>query len=322
MRSRDSHSERSPAYSQASVGVREQEQEKTLPDSPMPYSEAIRSGSIHDDASTWEGRQAQTYSRNITEVRSDFRPSVALNEEEEANIEEALKNITHSFSAIHQRLLSLAIGECTLNQHLAIKLPSREPLSKNHMDAMMAMVEMEFLESLKKEVDHPDEKDVSNPLPFDVFLMEPSLFRPSTDLRQQLALLVPTKKKRGEVNKKKFKWYDGRGTLWDLEPKCHLRKVSSLSGTARILEALMHPPTPLMHISMARDMIVDCNDEPIIISLQNKLNDSQLQAVSIVSSPNFTDGLFCVLGRLRYTLVYACVRPFFSLTHIPLSILS
>ena len=240
--------------------------------------------------------QDKVYSPSVRQPPLDYRAPPTTDEEKE-DIEKALEQITNSFSPTHQRLLNIAIGKSTPHEELAIDLPSSAPLSSHHMHSMAAMVEMEFLESLKKELDHPEEKSVSDPNPFDLFLMQPSLFRPHTNLRQQLALCVPTKKKKGE-QKKKMMWYDGQGLLWDLKPKTHSRKVSSLSGPVRIMEALTNGITPLMRLAMTREMIVDSDDVRMVTNTfcTANLNNSQQEAVATVSSSAFEEGLFCVLG--------------------------
>ena len=178
-----------------------------------------------------------------------------------------------------------AIKKCSPNRSLAFPIPPTGPLFSEHQRSMMAMAEMEFLESLDKELNDPEEKNASDPVPFDIFLMEPSLFRHNNDLRKQLALCVPTRKKTGEQTKKMM-WYDGRGKVWDLKPQTHRRKVASLSGMARILEALMHPPTPLMKFAMTREMIVDSSVMPMVDDdafYTTELNDSQQHCKRIVS---------------------------------------
>jgi hypothetical protein len=209
-------------------------------DEPKKFSSLHLAPTCH----TQQKPQVKAYKPNIA-LPSEFSISCVEDPEEEEAVKAALKGIAPSFSTIHQRLLNLAIEKCSPNQRLAFPIPSTGPLFPEHMRSMMAMVEMEFLASLEKELNDPEERNVSDPLPFDIFLMEPSLFRHNNDLRKQLALCVPTKKKPGERTKKMM-WYDGRGTVWDLNPQTHRRKVASLSGTARILEALMHPATPLM----------------------------------------------------------------------------
>lgn len=261
-----------------------------------------KSSSLHLASTYREQQQPQvkSYTPNIA-LPSEFRSSHTEVSREEEDIKTALKSIAPSFTVIHQRLLDLAIGRGFPSQSLAYPIPLTGPLLPEHLRSMMAMAEMEFLASLEKELTDPEEKNASDPVPFDIFLMESSLSRQSNDLRKQLALCVPTRKKIGEQTKNMM-WYDGRGMLWDLKPQTHRWKVASLSSTARILEALMHPPTPLMHFAMTREMIVDSS----VVSMADNafyttnLNDSQQEAVSTVSSKAFTEGIFCVLGKAAF----------------------
>lgn len=224
-------------------------------------------------------------------------PEPTTFEEEEA-IKKALSRIAKSFSPIHRRLLNLAIGKCTIRLDHTVKLPSRGPLSPLHMRSMAAMAEMEFLESLKKELNHPEEKDASNPLPFDIYLMEPSLYRSGDDLRGQIALCVPMRKIKEEPAQGMM-WYDGQGNLWGLDQTSHIRKISSLSGTVRVIEALIHPVTPLMQHAMMREMILDSGDvsDAADSEILAELNPSQREAVASIGSEDFHNGFFCVLGK-------------------------
>ena len=229
--------------------------------------------------------------------RLQFDAPATSSEEEEEKIKVALNCIANSFShsIIHMRLLDLAIGRCSVHKERIINLPPAEPLCLDHIHSMSAMVEMEFLASLEKELNAPDEKILSEPLPFDVFLMAPSLFR-GNNLTEQLALYVPTKK--WVDGKRVMMWYNGKGELWDPEQQIHARRVASLSGTARILETLISCRTPMMEYAISREMIVDMNEEYFESDscVSTTLNESQQDAVSVVSSPQFTEGIFCVLG--------------------------
>jgi hypothetical protein len=229
----------------------------------------------------------------------ELSPAFIEDPDEDEARKTALKRISPSFTDIHQRLLDLAIGKCKLNQERVISIPPKGPLSSEHLRSMADMVEMEFIESLEKELNDPEEKSVVDPMPFDIFLMNPSLYHQCNDLHRQLAVCVPTKKQKGD-QEKAMMWYDGRGTLWNLAPETHRQKVASLSGMARVLETLRSPPTELMKFAMSREMIMDSNDVPRIDGAFNSsdLNDSQMEAVLTVSSPAFDAGIFCVLGMI------------------------
>ena len=95
-------------------------------------------------------------------------------------------------------------------------------------------------------------------------------------------------------------WYDGRGNLFDLTPHVHRRKISSLSGTVRVLESLTLHVSPLKELAIAREMIISPDDFSLLtddVFYNGSLNDSQQEAVATASNPSFTRGIFCVLGN-------------------------
>eukprot|EP00956_Cyclotella_meneghiniana_P032257 scaffold87837_cov23-Cyclotella_meneghiniana.AAC.3 len=214
-------------------------------------------------------------------------------------VKHALKRIAPSFSEIHQRLLDLAIKKCSPDEELLTPIPPTGPLTSKHLDSMRIMVELEFLESLNKELLEPDEKSLADPMPFDIFVMESSLFRLSNDLQQQLAICVPMRKEKGSEAHKAMMWYDGRGGLWKMNnPQTHRWKVASLSGVVRTLESLVNHRPTFMQFAMSRQGIMDSVDVPLDETpLTSCLNDSQQEAVSVALSQEFTDGIFCVLGK-------------------------
>lgn len=89
--------------------------------------------------------------------------------DEQQAIETARKIIAGSFTDIHQRLLDLAIKKILPNEDLAKPLPPTGPITSKHLQSMAAMVELEFLASLEKEMNDSEEKSVGKPAPFDIF---------------------------------------------------------------------------------------------------------------------------------------------------------
>jgi ABC-type glutathione transport system ATPase component len=104
--------------------------------------------------------------------------------------------------------------------------------------------------------------------------------------------------------KRKFAWYDSSdefGELWPKEgqqaPRV-IKKLTSLSGTTRILQSIRSSPLPdsLMYQAMRKEMLLNVIDRPLTTAIAKSLNESQRKAVSTVSSPSFCRGFFAILG--------------------------
>jgi hypothetical protein len=162
---------------------------------------------------------------------------------------------------------------------------------------LAAMVEIEFASSMEKEISSDSERLASHipePLPYDVWVMEPSLCRQNLTI----AVCVPTKN--GALM-----WLYENGTLYRIHSCSRTYKIASLSGVARVLQALRSSNVPpLMLDAMNRTSLKTPpqNTEPSRLEgnaegvADSRLNPSQQRAVNFLEHKNFTEGLFAIQG--------------------------
>eukprot|EP00978_Attheya_sp_CCMP212_P018746 scaffold51799_cov56-Attheya_sp.AAC.2 len=167
-------------------------------------------------------------------------------------------------------------------------------VTRASLGVMMDLLKIEFNASLKKEIDDVEEggKSTIVPNPWDVFLVMPT-FRNNNI---HVAVAVPVPSEDGPV----LMWYDENDNVRDLDELEATRKVSSLSGTARIIETLATDDIPkIMGEAMSRTNLFDASSLTAVrdgITSINRLNKSQQLAVQAVKSPTFKDGFFVVQG--------------------------
>ncbi|KAL7557642.1 hypothetical protein ACA910_001246 [Epithemia clementina (nom. ined.)] len=163
-------------------------------------------------------------------------------------------------------------------------------LGMDDLFMLRKMVQLEFLASLEKNRDGTEEASgKEEPHPFDVFLMETTLAR----LDMGLAVCMPNKS--GSLL-----WYNGLTEMWKMDPPTHKWRIASLSGPARILEALSQNPDehPLMQAAMERELLVEAETDTSTLdeTTIGHLNESQKVAVATITSASFQQGFFCIQG--------------------------
>lgn len=153
---------------------------------------------------------------------------------------------------------------------------------------MQDLIKLEFYASLQKEIENNEEGSaIMVPNPYDVCLVEPT-FR---NRNIYIAVAVPGKKD-------DMLWYDENDYLWHLDDLVATRKVSSLSGTVRILDCLETRAIPtLMEEAMNRTNLFDAKTLKFETVSNERLNTSQNEAVLAVNSKNFNGGFFVVQGK-------------------------
>jgi hypothetical protein len=202
-----------------------------------------------------------------------------------------------------KQLLDIVFGHVNPNtscNHNEIVLPP-EQIDFKSLDAMAHLMKVEFYASLQKEIANDEETvttDVINVNPFDVYLVEPT-FR---NKNIEIAVVIPIKSGRKETFV--WTWIDKNHTCWKPNELDPIRKVSSLSGTARVIDNLDYSTIPmpkLMQGAMDRANLFDITslcDEAFDCNGQSNpdLNLSQNKAVFAVKSRYFLDGTFVVCG--------------------------
>jgi hypothetical protein len=225
--------------------------------------------------------------------------------------------LPRSFSQFHGRLLDLCLeaqgGRTSRSTSGDRVVPTLEQdgriLTHRDLKSLTTMVELEFLASMKQELEGSESSDKAEPHVFDIFLMKVTL---AQDLAsghrgrsaRPIAICVPYRKK--------LVWWNGLprefgGEFWSLDTPCsHVRKISSLSGSARVLQALsdargIAANELLVQAAMKRSPIfsLDADDSskdlPFYDSSEyGPMNRSQHQAVNALSV--FRQGFFCIQG--------------------------
>lgn len=211
--------------------------------------------------------------------------------------------VTTSF--FHNELISIVFGESKPSpQDFADFDVNNQVRSEKDLRKLAAMVKVEFLAALQKEIDYPGEESDKrqDPHAYDVFLMD----RLAKTKLGKFMVLVPAKRR---LKHKKIVtelvWLDMEGRCWPLQPSFHTRKVGSLSGPVRVLEALAtHPLHRLKKAAMERQLIHEAipteEAEELLEGMSPEftdgMNESQRRAVGTLCSRSFDEGFFVVQG--------------------------
>ena len=206
-----------------------------------------------------------------------------------------------SFTESHQLLIDIVFGKIKLCGNVE-RVTDSSCLTYDDLRRLAYMVQVEFAASLDKEPNDTDnsERNYESPHSFDVFLMEKNLARCNLDIAVCLPTIVP-KTQTTSPQKTVLMWHDAAGNIWSIDdPKTHIRKLTSLSASARILENLLLGDIPsLMKAAMSREMILhvpDLGNNYCGKDDGSLLNESQAQAVAAVASPEFRDGFLVIQG--------------------------
>ena len=198
----------------------------------------------------------------------------------------------------HIELLDIVFGKVNIPTVNGDESLPYEIVDVRALEQMKRLVKIEFNAAFEKEIsnDEEDNSRCENPNVWDVYLVEPSYRNKNI----HIAVTVPT----GSRNKNQefeLRWLDENGIFWDIEEITPVRKVSSLSGTARVLENLdTSGELPyLMESAMQRTDIFDVSimEAPSSTStIANSLNKSQNLAMSAIQSESFQSGFFVIQG--------------------------
>ena len=211
--------------------------------------------------------------------------------------EQVRELLPDAFSEHHATLVKICFGAIRPDPSKIEPVANEQCLQRNDMDRMYDMVLVEFLTSLEKEKSGSDEtRPKTDPNPYDVFLMETTMNRPT----KHIAVCVPVRWRR------ELAWYNGGNELIPLRDLTPKWRVASLSGPACVLAALSEPPNRLTTMAMERKMIVDAAED---IGISNSfsmnedlkerigmLNESQQAGLATVVSPSFKQGFFSIQG--------------------------
>lgn len=199
------------------------------------------------------------------------------------------------FNEYQQQLLDIVFGKIKLSNKLIKPVSDPRRLVQDDLERLAYMVQVEFAESLDKEMNNEDNEDVvkgnCEPHVFDVFLMEKSPLRRSLDL----AVCVPMQ----IHNKRHLMWYDADGNICHIDdPPTHIHKVTSLCGAARTLEGLLGDlgVNILKEAAMLRELIFQVENFDHCDKHYSSLNESQAQAVAAVKNPAFRRGFLAIQG--------------------------
>ena len=229
--------------------------------------------------------------------------------------------LPRSYTHFHDRLFRICLGTVTLppaeeyikkvEQSSCGNAVETAKLRVEDLHRMARMVELEFLASFEKELDGPEDavgKKKSDPNIFDVYLMETTLDRRGG---RQIALCIAIRSSPGDNS---MMWYDGESFVPLDSWQCS-RKLASLSGSARVLQALdENPDDPdfeLMKRCMNREGLItalelDKSSETTSAGLSSvvhydpsiaeNMNKSQKQALNAIVSPSFNKGFLAIQG--------------------------
>mmetsp|Transcript_20346 Transcript_20346/g.58415 ORF Transcript_20346/g.58415 Transcript_20346/m.58415 type:complete len:2357 (+) Transcript_20346:2738-9808(+) len=208
-------------------------------------------------------------------------------------------------SPYHLELLDIIFGRKNPAEDVSShEILPRSAISHSSLDLLYRLVLIEYHASLTKEVESDEDSASSNgmgsPKPFDVFTVAPTF----SNKNISVAVCVPTKKRRAELRDEDLVWLDESDTYWQLHELEARRKVSSLSGTARVLQNLEQglSQNKLMCFAMERrlDHILDRSTlGEALLSMTpslSALNPSQLLAVNAIASAHFSRGFFIIQG--------------------------
>ena len=219
--------------------------------------------------------------------------------------------LPQSFSEYHGRLFDLCLietGAIRSTTNHSLQAHDLEQggtiLTRKDLKTLSTMAELEFLASINQELNGTETSDNAEPHVFDVFLMTATMRKDlgvaegRVPTARPIAVCVPFRKK--------LMWWDGfslerGGQMWPLQPPSHVRKIASLSGSARVLQALalayhLASEEGLVDAVMNRDHMfrVDSLEHPAPLRIGTSLNEAQGRAVQAVSS--FHSGFFCIHG--------------------------
>jgi RNA dependent RNA polymerase len=159
--------------------------------------------------------------------------------------------------------------------------------------SLVAMVLQEFESALNDERAAAERRYYAKdytPREYEVFLIKKKWCAP------RLAVAVPVPRTDDQLE---FRVEDGILEVNDPDFE-YRRRVSSLSGFARVLDSIMCNPVPhLMEQAMSRSALVDIvspETVPMDSTSLMQLNRSQLEAVATVLSPSFQSGFFAIQG--------------------------
>ena len=211
-------------------------------------------------------------------------------------------NVSRGFSKFHGTLLDICLFEsCRPNPEKVTPITGPN-LTSDDLAALAKMILVEFAASLDKELNTVSNEEesyaVTTPHAYDVFLMTMTLSRRTS----RLAVCIPMKG--SKVLKGSLEWWDGCDNFWPLNSDTHLRRVASLSGSARVLQALSQARTSkdsLTGWAMRREMLVDIVDDRRVLSridssIVDSMNESQRKAVITAVSERFQTGYFAIQG--------------------------
>jgi hypothetical protein len=207
-------------------------------------------------------------------------------------------NVSRGFSQFHGTLLDVCLFESCRPDPEKVTPITGPNLTSDDLAALAEMVLVEFAASLDQELraDHNEKESlaVTTPHAYDVFLMKMTLGRRTS----RLAVYIPMKGSGLE-------WWDGCENFWPLDSDTHLRRVASLSGSARVLQALSQASISrtdsLTGWAMRREMLVDILDDRRVLSridssIVDCMNESQRKAVITAASETFQTGYFAIQG--------------------------
>jgi len=176
-----------------------------------------------------------------------------------------------------------------------------QPITKDMLQNMYDMVQVEFAESLKKEIESPEDDAIENPIPkpYDIFQVEPNLSSGNVEL----VICVPIKKPRVlKSDRPRMVWLDNHNKLWLLDDLTPKRRVGSLSGSSRILDVLSGGEfnSRLMLAAMGRTSLYTVNEEECKTTLlscqESAMHESQRQAIVAMTAEGFHFGFLVLQG--------------------------
>ena len=223
-----------------------------------------------------------------------------MNEESES--ETAAQLILQDLTYHQKKLLYIVFGEDVPDRsfdHL-----STDQTDHVQLETMKKMTLVEFHAGFEKSLD--EESEQSKPInigsfnPFGVYTITPNLMNRNADL----AVCLPIRKniqKLMRLSPEEDKiWIDNNFEIWRLvDLECD-RLVTSLSSSARVLDALdevMSCPTRLSGFAMERSNLFDANAYVDILEDvrgMSKFNESQRLAIE--SAQYLRDGFFVIQG--------------------------
>lgn len=204
--------------------------------------------------------------------------------------------VSTGFSMYHRQLSDLAFKKTKIPSTVDLTLGSGEQRSLSEMITLSTMVKIEFVASMEQQIEKPaDQEMVSDPKPFDVFLVNRPISRSPTGC---IMIYVPMVKPRNELM-----WMDSDGGFWLDKPDFHIRPIASLTGPARVLENVSASiSSDLKSYSMSRENLIDVvSEEEADMLLLNTdsvthLNASQRVAIATLIGGRFLEGFLVVQG--------------------------